>query len=80
MKAEVTVDPDGWVYINLEAESAKEAGQLVTLAMNANADTKRVCNVFATPAGVHAGVSLKTRTDRSFTKRHQQRNRVPFRT
>lgn len=80
MKAEVTVDMDGWFYINLEAESAKEAGQLVMLAMNADADTQKVCSVLATQAGVCAAVSLKTRTDRSFTKRVHQRNTVPFRT
>ena len=80
MKADVTVDADGWVYINLEAESAKEAGQLVTLAMNANANTQKVFDVFATQAGVSGSVSLKTRTDRSFEKRNHQRTRVPFRT
>lgn len=60
-----------WIFskhgaeVALEAESAKEASQLVAVALNRNAETGNVCSIYAIEHTVGATIYLRRRRDQS---------------
>lgn len=64
MKAEVKLNENGWMSIDLTAETPREAGLLVKLGMNADAKTRKVVRVHAGDYGVVAAIRFHYRSDR----------------
>lgn len=76
MKATALVDVDGWLQIDIAAETPEEAGQLAMFAMNKDAASNKVANVFADEKGIRALVNLRTRRDRNFKNRSDLKTEI----
>lgn len=76
MKTEIELSENGWMSIRMQAETAQEAAKLVKFAMNADAESRKVLNVYVGDDGVTARVGLNYRKDRRSDRRHKAVERV----